>query len=260
MIFYGDLDISTIDELPPGRRSAKTIWINSKKRDKALNFIKQQVLKKRQAYFVCPAVDKAQNNLFGVLEYAKMLEKKWFLKKRIGIIHGKMSSLEKNQVMEQFLKKQLDVLVATTVIEVGVNVLNANVILIENAERFGLAQLHQLRGRVLRGNLDAYCILVSDNKEPDNVKRMEAICKTKSGFEIAKKDLKIRGPGEFFGQQQHGKFNFKIANPLKDLNCLKICQKEARKILQDDENLKKQQNSYIKKEVEELFKSQDFVL
>lgn len=260
LIFYGDLDISTINELPAGRKFAKTIWISSKKRDKALAFVKQQVLKKRQAYFVCPAVEKTQNNVVGVLEYAKMLEKKWFLKNRVGVVHGKMSSLEKNQVMEKFLKKELDVLVATTVIEVGVNILNANVILIENAERFGLAQLHQLRGRVLRGSLNAFCILVSDNNTPDNVKRMQAICSTKDGFEIAKKDLKIRGPGEFFGQQQHGKFNFKIANPLKDLNCLKICQKEAKEILEKDENLTKEENKYLKQAVEEIFKKQDFVL
>ena len=189
-----------------------------------------------------------------------MLKKKWFLEDRVGVIHGKLSSLEKNQIMEKFLKKELDVLVATTVIEVGVNILNANVILIENAERFGLAQLHQLRGRVLRGSLNGFCILVSDNNNADNVKRMQAICKTKNGFEIAKKDLKIRGPGEFFGEQQHGKFNFKIANPLKHLACLKVCQKEAKTILKEDENLKSQENSYIKKAVEEVFKKQDFVL
>ena len=255
LIFYGDLDISTITELPPGRILVKTFFVNSKQRLKVLKFVAEHIKKKHQAYFVCPAVEKGQLLVENVFDYAKMLEGV-FSKHCIGIIHGKMEAKEKNSVMEKFLKGEIDVLVATTVIEVGVDVSNASVIVIENAEMFGLAQLHQLRGRVGRSNLESFCFLISNNMSKENVSRMRALCETNDGFEVAKKDFSLRGPGDLFGQEQHGKMNFKIANLKRDFNCAKVCRKEAEQILLKDYELNSSENKNIKRNVNEFF-SQD---
>ncbi len=197
LIFYGDLEISTIDESPPGRIETQTVWISSKKRSRAFEFIKKEIKKKRQAYFICPAIEQGENALSNVLDYVKLLKKCGFTEEKIGLLHGKMKSEEKNDVMKKFSDNEISVLVSTTVVEVGVDVANANVIVIENAEMFGLAQLHQLRGRVGRGKIKSFCILISDSKTQENKNRMKAVCETSDGFELAKKDLSLRGPGDF---------------------------------------------------------------
>ena len=260
LIIYGDLKVSTIDELPPNRVAVKTFHITSQKRDKALEFIKKEIAKKRQAFIVCPAIEGDENKLQSVISYEKILQKNGFLKERIGFLHGKMEASLKNEIMEKFLKREIDVLVATTVIEVGVDVANANVILIENAEMFGLSQLHQLRGRVARGSLKAYCILVSNSNSLDNLKRLQVICETTNGFEIAKKDLMLRGPGDFFGIKQHGEINFKIANLKRDLKVAVLSKKEAENMLELDENLEKEENLKIKQKVEKFLTNEITVL
>lgn len=259
LVVYGDLDISIVDERPKGRKEIKTFWASSKKRSKIFSFVKKQIAIGNQIYFVCPAIEEGTTNLKDVFSYVKLLEKSGFDAEKIGMVHGKMSSAEKNEVMERFLKKELDILVATTVIEVGIDVKDANVIIIENAEMFGLSQLHQLRGRVGRGDKEAYCILVSDVLSEYNKKRIAVMCKTSDGFLISKYDLSLRGPGDLFGVMQHGDQNFKIANLKIDLNCAKICHQEAKEILDKDRMLEKEENRYIKKEVERFFSS-DFVV
>lgn len=260
LVLYGDLDISTIDERPPLRVPVKTFWVTSKKRNRVFNFVKHEIEKQNQVYFVCPAIDEGESFLNNVSAYFNLLVKNGFDSKRIGILHGKMSSSEKNEVMEKFLKKDIDILVSTTVIEVGVDVKDANIIIIENAEMFGLSQLHQLRGRVGRGDKKSYCVLVSDNLNKDNLKRMEVMCKTSDGFLISKYDLSLRGAGNLFGFEQHGEQNFKIANLKRDLNCARICRKKAEEILREDENLKKAENVNIKINVEMNFSKEEVVL
>ncbi len=259
LVVYGDLDISVVDERPKGRKEIKTCWVSSKKRDRVFSFVKKQIAKGNQIYFVCPAIEEGTTNLEDVFSYVRLLEKSGFDTKRIGMVHGKMKAQEKNEVMESFLKKEKDILVATTVIEVGIDVKDANVIIIENAEMFGLSQLHQLRGRVGRGDKEAYCILVSDVLNEYNKKRIAVMCKTSDGFLISKYDLSLRGPGDLFGVMQHGDQNFKIANLKIDLNCARICHQEAKEILKEDRMLEKEENKYIKKDVERFFSS-DFVV
>ena len=260
LVLYGDLDISIIDERPACRIPIKTFFVNSKERNRIYNFVTKQIKKGNQIYFVCPAVEENNSSLNSVYSYYDVLVKNGFNSEKIGVLHGGMNSVEKNQVMEKFLEKDIDILVATTVIEVGVDVESANVIIIENAEMFGLSQLHQLRGRVGRGDRKAYCILVSDNLNKDNLKRMEVMCKTSDGFLISKYDLSLRGAGDLFGVFQHGKENFKISNLKRDLNCARICRKEANEILEKDINLEEEENRYIKKNFEIYFKRESVVL
>lgn len=212
LIIYGDLDISIIDELPPGRQKVDTFLINSSIRRRACNFIKEQIKKGNQAYIVCPLVTEGETDLASAEEYAAELMLKEFSDIPVGVLHGKMKAAQKEQVMIKFEKGELSVLVSTTVIEVGVNVPNATVMMIENAEMFGLSQLHQLRGRVGRGKDKSYCILVSDNKNPDTLNRLKTLCSTNNGFEIADADLLQRGPGDFFGERQHGLPQLTIAD------------------------------------------------
>ncbi len=223
LIIYGDLDISVIDELPPGRQKVDTMLINSTIRQRACNFIKEQVKNGNQAYIVCPLVTEGETDLASAEEYAAELMLKEFSNIPIGVLHGKMKASEKEQVMSAFEKGNISVLVSTTVIEVGVNVPNATVMMIENAEMFGLSQLHQLRGRVGRGKDKSYCILVSDNKNPETLNRLKTLCKTNNGFEIADADLLQRGPGDFFGERQHGLPQLAIADfaDTKNLNTAK---------------------------------------
>lgn len=212
LIIYGDLDISIIDELPPGRQKVDTMLINSTIRQRACNFIREQVKNGNQAYIVCPLVTEGETDLASAEEYAAELMLKEFSDIAVGVLHGKMKASEKEKVMSQFERGELSVLVSTTVIEVGVNVPNATVMMIENAEMFGLSQLHQLRGRVGRGKAKSYCILVSDNKNPETLNRLKTLCKTNNGFEIADADLLQRGPGDFFGERQHGLPQLAIAD------------------------------------------------
>ena len=259
LIVYGDMNVSTIDELPPGRVAVSTYWVSSKLRKRVFNFLEKEIKNKHQVYIVCPAIEDSKKNVQNVCCYANMLKENGFSKYNVGVMHGQLDSATKNSVMQDFVSGNIDVLVTTTVIEVGVDVLNASVIVIENAEMFGLAQLHQLRGRVGRGNLKSYCILISDLKSADNKKRMDVLCKTNSGFEIAKKDLALRGPGDFFGIKQHGDIEFKIANLKRDFNIACICKKEAEHILELDRDLAKIENATIKGAVNKLFSS-DYVV
>ncbi len=226
LILYGDLDISIVDELPPGRQKIETYYVNSSYRERFFNFILKELDKGRQAYIVCPAIDESDDlNLNSVIEYTKKIKDSYFKNYRVEFLHGKMKSNIKQEILRDFYNGSIQVIVSTTVIEVGINVPNATIMLIENAERFGLAQLHQLRGRIGRGKYKSYCILVTDSKSKVTKERMKAMISTDNGFKLSELDLKLRGPGDFFGTKQHGIPDFKIANLYKDIDILKEVQK-----------------------------------
>lgn len=232
LILYGDLDISIIDELPPGRKPVKTYSATAEMRNRVYNFIAKNIHNGMQAYVVCPLVAETENSdLKNAEDLADKLTKA-YPDIRVGLMHGKMKAADKDEVMNGFSSGDIQLLVATTVIEVGVNVPNANIMVIENAERFGLSQLHQLRGRVGRGGSQAYCILITDSDNEVTKKRMETMCISNDGFYISEQDLKLRGPGDFFGTRQHGLPEMKIANLFEDRNILKLSQ-EAAKFIAD---------------------------
>lgn len=253
MIIYSDLDISILDEMPPGRQKIDTFFISGDKRIRAYNFIKSLLDEGRQAYIVCPLVDETDSNLLSAQQYAQKLQSDFFKNYKIGLLHGKMSAREKNYIMDAFVSHNIDILVATTVIEVGVDVPNSVVMLIENAERFGLSQLHQLRGRVGRGKHKSFCILISDNKNEETLRRLHTICKTNDGLKIADEDLKIRGPGDFIGSRQHGLPDLHISGLIKDLNILSDSKNSALEILAEDPELNLEKNRVLKAEVNRLF-------
>lgn len=228
LILYGDMDVSVIDELPPGRKSVETFGVDSRYRERVYGLIKKEIENGRQAYIVCPAIEEGETlDIKSVITYAEEIKKRYLPEFSIALIHGKLKPSQKEAIMEGFLKGEIDVLVATTVIEVGVNVPNATFMLIENAERFGLSQLHQLRGRVGRGSDKSYCVLISDSKSKITAQRIKAMTKTTDGFEIAELDLKLRGPGDFFGIRQHGLPELKIADIYKDKEILSEARKAA---------------------------------
>ena len=231
LMIYGDLDISIIDELPPGRQTVDTFLIDDTKRQRAYNFLKKNIGEGRQCYIVCPAVENSETGLIGVEEYAADIRKNAFADYRVGVLHGKMRPADKDLVMNDFIAGNIDILVSTTVIEVGVDVPNSTIMMIENAERFGLSQLHQLRGRVGRGRFKSYCILVSDAKGDDANRRLKALCSTNDGFKIADEDLKLRGPGDFFGSRQHGLPELKIADLAENIDVLRDAQSAAKDIM-----------------------------
>lgn len=253
LIIYSDLDISILNELPAGRQKIDTFLINSKKRNRAFNFIKNLIEEGRQAYIVCPLVYKNESKLLSAEEYYNKLNTGFFKDINMGLIHGKMNTYEKQCVMEDFIKQKISLLVSTTVIEVGIDNPNSVVMMIENAEMFGLSQLHQLRGRVGRGNYKSYCILVSDTQNEESFKRFKTMVETNDGFKIADKDLKLRGPGDFFGEKQHGLPELKIANIMTDLNILNEVQKLSLEIVNEDPNLEKEKYKFIKSEIKRLF-------
>lgn len=233
LILYGDLDISIIDELPPGRKPVKTYAVGENMRKRILAFIDKNVRMGTQVYIVCPMIEETEKS---DLQNAENLANKLteiFPHITIGLVHGKMKPKIKDAVMTQFIEGSIDILVSTTVIEVGVNVPNANIMIIENAERFGLSQLHQLRGRVGRGSSQAYCILFAHGNNEITKKRMETMCLSNDGFYISEQDLKLRGPGDFFGTRQHGLPEMKIANLFEDRDILKLAQKAAKEIEHD---------------------------
>ncbi|MDI3528222.1 MAG: ATP-dependent helicase RecG [Thermoanaerobacter sp.] len=238
LILYGDLDISIIDQLPPGRKKVKTYVISSSVRKKAYEFAMKEVKKGRQVYVVCPLIEESDkiSAMSAEIVYREIY-KDAFKEAKVGLLHGKMADSEKEKVMEEFVNGKIDILVSTTVIEVGVNVPNATVMIIENAERFGLAQLHQLRGRVGRSEFQSYCILISYSNSDVAKKRLGVLAQTSDGFKIAEKDLAIRGPGEFLGLRQHGLPEFKIANIVEDIDILKIVQKDVEELLKKDPKL-----------------------
>ena len=251
LILYCDLDISIIDELPPGRQPIETIAIEHKRRNEAYeNLVRSEVQKGRQVYVVCPLVEESEKiEATAASELVEELKREFFSDLRVGLLHGKMRPAEKDAIMDDFKNKKLDILVSTTVIEVGVNVPNATLMIIENAERFGLAQLHQLRGRVGRGNHKSYCILIYNSKTEVCKERMAIMEETTDGFKISQKDLEIRGPGEFFGTRQHGLPELKVANIFKHIKILKQAQLEARYIIGQDRRLQLKENQKIKEEI-----------
>ena len=251
LILYGDLDISIIDELPPGRQPIETIAIEQKRRNEAYeNLVRSEVQKGRQVYVVCPLVEESEKiEATAASELVEELKREFFSDLRVGLLHGKMRPAEKDAIMDDFKNKKLDILVSTTVIEVGVNVPNATLMIIENAERFGLAQLHQLRGRVGRGKHKSYCILIYNSKTEVCKERMAIMEETTDGFKISQKDLEIRGSGEFFGTRQHGLPELKVANIFKHIKILKQAQLEARYIIGQDRRLQLKENQKIKEEI-----------
>lgn len=253
LMIYGDLDISVLDELPPGRQKIDTYAISSEKRQRAFRFIQKHVDAGHQCYIICPMIDEGQNDTASVNQYAEKLEKEWLPGCRIGVLHGRMKPKEKEAVMADFTAGKLSVLVSTTVVEVGVDVPNAVVMMIENAERYGLSQLHQLRGRVGRGKEKSTCILVSDAQNEEATTRLRAMCETSDGFQIADQDLKLRGPGDFFGQKQHGLPDLKIADMMKDMGVLKQAQAVARTIIAEDCELEAPEHRGLRAEVRQLF-------
>ena len=256
LILYGDLDISIIDELPPGRQPIETIAVEKKKRDKVYNsLVRREVDKGRQVYIVCPLVEESETlDITSATETAEEIKRDFFPDLRVGLLHGKMKPSEKDAIMTAFKNHELDILVSTTVIEVGVNVPNSTLMIIENAERFGLAQLHQLRGRVGRGKHQSYCVLIYGSNSEVCRKRMDIMEETNDGFKISEKDLEIRGPGEFFGTMQHGVPELKIANLFKHMKILKTVQQEARIIIGDDPTLDFKEYRGLKREIESKFK------
>lgn len=253
LMIYGDLDISIIDELPPGRQVVDTFLIDESKRLRAYNFLIKHIEEGRQCYIVCPAVENTETGLIGVEEYAESLRKGYFKNYSVAVLHGKMKATEKDEVMADFLNGKTELLVSTTVIEVGVNVPNAVIMMVENAERFGLSQLHQLRGRVGRGEHKSYCILVSNANGEDALKRLRALCSTNDGFKIADEDLKLRGPGDFFGSRQHGLPELKVADLAENVNLLQDAQSAAKEILEEYSDPASNSFRGLKAEVKMLF-------
>ena len=257
LIIYGDLDVSVIDQLPPGRQSVDTFAVPGSYHQRIYAFLRKHIAAGRQAYIICPMVeenDALPDDRKAVKEYAAMLQEKVFPALRIAFVHGKMKAKEKDAVMSAFAAGETDILVSTTVVEVGVDVPNAVVMVIENAERFGLSQLHQLRGRVGRGQHKSYCILISDNRSDETRARLKAMTQLHDGFRIAEEDLKLRGPGDFFGQRQHGLPAMKIADLSCDLTLLQEAQGAAEQLLREDPELSA--HPLTAQRVEELFSEQ----
>jgi ATP-dependent DNA helicase RecG len=249
MTFYGDLDVSVIDELPPGRKPIHTIHRRENHREKLFSFIKEQLDLGRQAYVVYPLIQESEKLDFKNLEDGYEQINAFFEGSRyaISMVHGKMKPQDKDAAMQAFVDKQTHIMVATTVIEVGVNVPNASVMVIESAERFGLSQLHQLRGRVGRGAEKSYCILMTgDGISKEAQKRMDTMVASNDGFVLAEVDLQLRGPGDLMGTQQSGALALKIADLARDGQIVQLAREKAREILEEDENLQLEKNSFLK--------------
>ena len=228
LTLYGDLDLSVIDQMPPGRTPAVTRWSAEEQLPGVWEFVRREIANGRQAFVVYPVIEESKQELKAATAEFERLAHTVFLSFRLGLLHGRLKNEDKDAVMEQFRRGELHILVATTVVEVGVDVPNATVMVIEHADRFGLAQLHQLRGRIGRGREKSYCILVAPkNVSGEARERLEALVSTTDGFEIAERDLKLRGPGEFFGTRQHGDAAFSFAQPLRDRELLELARREA---------------------------------
>ncbi len=254
LLIYGDLDISILDELPPGRTPVKTRCITGKKRRDLYHFLDQEIGRGRQVYLVCPAIeDTPDGGLNAVKSYYEDIAKTLLPDRRVGLMHGKLKPKEKAAVMEDFKEGRLDALVSTTVIEVGVDVPNASVMVIENAERYGLSALHQLRGRVGRGAAESWCFLVSDNGSENVQKRLKFLCSTTDGFAVAQYDLETRGPGDFFGSRQHGLPTLQIADLMNDTRTLHAAQSEALALLAADPLLAKPEHALLAQQVQQMF-------
>lgn len=257
LMIYGDLDISILKELPKGRQPVETYAVTGKLRERAFGFVKDRLDEGRQGYIVCPMIDESEMELQDVKSYAKKLREGAFKSYKIGLLHGKLSPAEKEQVMSDFKEHKTDLLVSTTVIEVGVDVPNSAVMVIENADHFGLSQLHQLRGRVGRGKYKSFCILITDNVSEESRKRLKILSKIHDGFKISEEDLKLRGPGDFFGSRQHGLPTMKIADMSADLETLKQAQKAAQEITTADPLLNNSENRGLRQLALMLFKNKN---
>ena len=257
IIIYGDMDISVIDEVPAKRLPIKNCVVNTGYRPKAYEFIAEQIKLGHQAYIICPLVE-ASESMEGenVTDYARQLAGQFSDDVKIGVLHGKMKNDKKNAVMEQFAKNEIQILVSTTVVEVGVNVPNATVMLIENADRFGLAQLHQLRGRVGRGDAQSYCIMVNASSSKNAKRRLEILNKSNDGFFIASEDLKLRGPGDFFGIRQSGDFAFELADIYQDASEFKQASEAVAEILNKDPNLELEEHKLLRLRMKRFMEEQ----
>ena len=264
LILYGDLDVSVIDQLPPGRTPISTYVIREDKRQRMYNFVRRQVGEGRQVYIVCPAVEEDPEaalpgeespalTLKAVKSYAQRLQREVFPDLTVDILHGKMRPKEKDAAMRAFSEGKTQVLVATTVIEVGVDVPNATLIIIENADRFGLSQLHQLRGRVGRGEHPSFCVLLTATRNPDSMARLRTLASTTDGFQISREDLKLRGPGDFFGRRQHGLPQMKLSDLAADMPLLHEAQAAAEELLSQDPELRAPENRPVLARVRRLF-------
>ncbi len=258
LILYGDLDVSVLDELPPGRRPVETYLVTERYHQRLYRFMDKLIDEGRQVYVVCPAVEEAEAEegdptLKAVEQYAQHLAQEVFPHRRVGFVHGKMKARDKEAVMAAFAAGEVQVLVSTTVIEVGVDVPNAALMVVENADRFGLSQLHQLRGRVGRGKHQSYCVLVSNHTNPETRARLKALCATTDGFRIAEEDLKARGPGDFFGQRQHGLPQLHLADLSADMRLLAAAQRAAQDLLARDPYLQKPEHQPMWERVRQLF-------
>ena len=254
LLIYGDLDISILDELPPGRKPVKTRCITGKKRGALYGFLDREIDAGRQVYLVCPAIEETPDGgLNAVKRYYEDIAKALLPERRVGLMHGKLKPKEKAAVMEDFKAGRLDALVSTTVIEVGVDVPNATVMVIENAERYGLSALHQLRGRVGRGAAESWCFLVSDNTSENVQKRLKFLCSTADGFAVAQYDLETRGPGDFFGSRQHGLPTLQIADLMNDTRTLHAAQSEAVALLAEDPLLERPDHALLAAQVQQMF-------
>ena len=234
LLMYGDLEVSVIDELPPGRQEVETFLVSESYRARLNGFIRRQAEEGHQSFIVCPAIEEGETDgLKAAEQWAQTLQQQVFPQLRVALLHGKMKGSEKEEIMGRFAAGEFDLLVSTTVIEVGVDIPNATLMVIENADRFGLSQLHQLRGRIGRGEAKSYCVLVSDNRNPETLQRLRALCATHDGFRIAEEDLKLRGPGDFFGSRQHGLPVFRMGDLAQDLSLLRQAQEAAARTVAD---------------------------
>nr|WP_317358435.1 ATP-dependent DNA helicase RecG [uncultured Tyzzerella sp.] len=258
LILYSDLDISIIDKLPPGRQKIDTIYVNSTYYPRIYDFIKKNADEKKQSYIICPMIEENEKTeLKAVLSYTEKLKNEIFTNYNVECIHGKMKNTEKQNIMDKFYKGEIDILISTTVIEVGINVPNATIMIIENAERFGISQLHQLRGRVGRGSEKSYCVLVSDSKNNQSKQRLQTMVKYSDGFILSEKDLELRGTGDFFGTKQHGVPDMKIANLYKDIQILKQVQKVSMQLYKKDPLLLNDENKLLKAKINQFFNDID---
>ena len=254
LIMYGDLEVSILDELPPGRQQTETFLVNESYRARLNSFVRKQVQEGHQCFVVCPAVEEnGELDLKAATVWAETLQKTVFPDLRVSLLHGQMKGSEKEEIMASFSRNDADVLVATTVIEVGVDVPNATLMVVEDADRFGLSQLHQLRGRVGRGSEKSYCVLVSQTKNPETVARLKALCSTTDGFKIAEEDLRLRGPGDFFGSRQSGLPVFRVANLSCDLQTLKQAQQASKDWIETQGTADTRESAALRRRVRELF-------
>jgi ATP-dependent DNA helicase RecG len=236
IIIYGDLDISVINELPADRLPIKNCVVDTNYRPKAYEFMRKQIREGRQCYVICAMVEESDNiEAENVMDYAAMLQEEFGSEAVVAYLHGKMKQKEKDDIMQRFADNEIQILVSTTVVEVGINVPNATVMMVENAERFGLAQLHQLRGRVGRGKHQSYCIFISESKSKETKRRLEILNKSNDGFYIASEDLKLRGPGDLFGLRQSGMFDFQLGDVFQDANILQMANEAVARYEQDPE-------------------------